>query len=100
MSEHHLTPRCRSRKQLARRRGDERRQLAARSRETVRLCSACHRMIHALLTEKQLERDYDTLEKLASHPEVASFVRWVSRQAPHRRVTVRWSRVRRSGRWG
>jgi hypothetical protein len=41
------------------------------------MCRPCHKQLHALFSEKELERSYDTLEKLAAHPEVERFVAWV-----------------------
>jgi hypothetical protein len=40
----------------------------------------CHRQIHALLTETELARQYNTVEALLSHPEIASFVSWIRRK--------------------
>jgi len=34
------------------------------------------------LTEKELERDYNTVEALLSHPGILRFVRWIER-TPH-----------------
>ena len=44
---------------------------------TVPLCGACHRQIHRALTEKELEREYNTVEALLSHPDIFRFVRWI-----------------------
>jgi 5-methylcytosine-specific restriction endonuclease McrA len=49
---------------------------------TVPLCGACHRQIHRTLTEKELEREYNTVEALLAHPGISRFVRWVERK-PH-----------------
>ena len=46
------------------------------------LCGACHRQIHRTLTEKELEREYNTIEALLSHPDIFRFVRWIERK-PH-----------------
>ena len=51
-------------------------------RRTVPLCDACHRQIHRTLTEKELEREYNTVEALFSHPGISRFVRWIERK-PH-----------------
>jgi hypothetical protein len=37
----------------------------------------CHRQIHALFTETELARRYNTVEALLVHPEMAHFVDWV-----------------------
>ena len=52
---------------------------------TVPLCGACHRQIHRTLTEKELEREYNTVEALLTHPGISRFVRWIERE-PHRVV--------------
>ena len=38
---------------------------------------SCHDQVHAILTEKQLERDWNTVEKLKSHPEMQKFAVWI-----------------------
>lgn len=43
-------------------------------------CPPCHNHVHALFTEKMLEREFNTLESLASHPEVARFVTWIQKK--------------------
>lgn len=49
---------------------------------TVALCGPCHRHVHTVLTEKELERDYNTIEALSAHPEVEKFVGWI-KDKPH-----------------
>lgn len=49
-------------------------------RETVPLHRICHRQIHALLTEKELARDYPTVTQLLAHAGIARFVDWVRRK--------------------
>ncbi len=51
-------------------------------RDTVPLHRICHRQIHALLTEKELERDYPSIEALLSHPGIARFVDWIRDKPP------------------
>jgi 5-methylcytosine-specific restriction endonuclease McrA len=57
--------------------------------ETIPLCRACHKQVHALLTESELARDYNTLEKLAAHPTLARFLVWIARQPPTADIPVR-----------
>jgi hypothetical protein len=50
-------------------------------RTTVSLCRDCHGAIHDLIPdEKELGRDFNTLEKLLSHAPMAKFVAWVRKQ--------------------
>jgi chorismate mutase/prephenate dehydratase len=60
--------------------------------ETIPLCRPCHKQVHALLTEPQLARDFNTPEKLASHPDLARFIEWISRQPPTADIPVRKTR--------
>jgi len=74
---HHLIPRSRHGSKRVKR---------SFSREelhrTVPLCGVCHRQIHRTLTEKELEREYNTVEALLTHPGISRFVRWIERK-PH-----------------
>ena len=45
--------------------------------QTVVLHRICHRQVHALLTETELERQYASIQALRSHPELARFLAWV-----------------------
>lgn len=75
-TEHHLIPRtCHGNKWFKKRFSRE------RMRTTVTLCRACHGAIHDLIPdEKQLGRDFNTLEKLLAHAPMAKFVAWVRKQ--------------------
>lgn len=46
-------------------------------RHTEYLHRICHRQIHALLTETELARQFDSVDALLTHPDVALFVAWV-----------------------
>jgi 5-methylcytosine-specific restriction endonuclease McrA len=72
LTRHHLIPRTRHANQRARREftREERQQI-------VLICQACHNQIHALFTEKELEREFNTLAAIAAHPEIARFRDWI-----------------------
>lgn len=64
----------------------------------------CHRVIHATLSNVELERDYATPGALQGHPDLARFIRWVRGKEPdfHRstrraatRDDLEWKRSRR-----
>lgn len=74
---HHLIPRSRHRKKRARR-TFTREQLQS----VALLCPACHRQIHKTLTEKELEREYNSVAALRAQPEIEKFVRWIE-DKPH-----------------
>ena len=87
ITRHHLIPRTRhanKKNQKLFEREDVRTRMAD-------LCRPCHGFIHKLLTEKELEREYNTLERLRAHPEIAKFLQWVSRRPSGLRVRLRRS---------
>ena len=55
MDEHHLRPKCK------------------KGSETVTLHRVCHDKIHATFSEKELAKQYNTIEKLLEHEEIARF---------------------------
>ena len=45
---------------------------------TVPLCPDCHRMVHRMVpSEKELGRNYRTVEALLAHEQIGRFVDWV-----------------------
>ena len=67
-----------------------------RGGETVLLHGSCHSKLHSVFTEAQLARDYNTVEKLLTHEEIAKFVRWIQKRPPEFRARNR--SIRRKGR--
>ena len=61
-------------------------------RETVELCRACHKQIHALFTEKELAREYYGLDRLRAHPDMEKFLAWIRKQPAGRRSKTRRKR--------
>ena len=70
---HHLIPQMRHNKKVKREQGADR-------NKKVPLCSPCHTQIHNLFTEKELEREYNTIEKLKAHPGVIKFIEWIRKK--------------------
>ena len=66
MNRHHLIPASRGGKGLP----------------TLTMHKICHSKIHAVLTEKELERYYHTIERLQAQEEIAKFIKWVSKKPP------------------
>lgn len=66
ISRHHLIPRLKGGKGGA----------------VVELHRICHKQIHAVLTEAELARRFNTVEALRSHPQLATFLDWVARRPP------------------
>jgi|SRR5271157_2148109 len=75
LTEHHLIPRARHNKRVKRDLGKGRNKVAM-------VCRPCHSQIHDLFTEKELEREYNTIESLKAHPDVQEWIEWVGKR-PH-----------------
>lgn len=75
-TQHHLIPRtCHSNRWFQKRYSRE------QMRQTVDLCSDCHKAIHRFIpSEKELGRHYATLDLLHAHPQIAKFVTWIRKQ--------------------
>lgn len=63
---------------------------------TVLLHAICHDEIHAVLTEAELARHFDTVAKLRAHPKLKRFIAWVAGKPPEFHARTRAShRMRR-----
>lgn len=49
-------------------------------KEVVNIHKICHRKIHSTFSEKELEKYYNTFEKLRESVEIQHFVAWVSKK--------------------
>ena len=63
---------------------------------TVLMHRACHKQIHALFTETELERQYSSVEALKVHPEISKFINWVKQKPNDLNLQTRRSRNKRS----
>ena len=61
-SDHHLVPKSRG------------------GRVTETICRDCHSAIHATFTNKELEREYSTIEALMAHEEFAAIIKFIGKQ--------------------
>ena len=75
-SRHHLIPRLKG----------------GKGTRTVLLHQICHNEIHATLSEAELARSYQTIDRLRSHPGIAKFVAWVARRPPEFRSRTKGGR--------
>jgi len=46
----------------------------------VELCRPCHKQVHTVLTNKELERHYNTVEALQGHPDMQRFCAWLAKR--------------------
>ena len=59
------------------------------------LCVGCHKQLHALFTEKELERRLHDLSSLRAEPEVQKFVEWIKGKPSGFKPVVRSARIGR-----
>jgi 5-methylcytosine-specific restriction enzyme A len=59
---------------------------------TADLCIPCHKQIHALFTNDELETGLYTLDALRLDGQMATFLRWIRKQPPSSLPRVRKSR--------
>ena len=52
--------------------------------DVIMVCLSCKDMIHNLIPNKLLDREYNTLEKIKSHPKVRKYVKWIFKQKKER----------------
>jgi hypothetical protein len=76
LTQHHLIPRT-THKRKKRREGFTQEEL----NRVISICAPCHKNIHAVLTEKELAEDFNTIEKLLAFPAITRFTAWVGKQA-------------------
>ena len=91
LTRHHLIPRTRHRNRRNKRD-------FARVEVHTRiawLCPPCHKQVHAVLSEKELERRWNTIDALREHPEVSRFCNWLADKPADFQPTVRRVRRRR-----
>ncbi len=61
------------------------RQKGGTTEDVALICSQCHGMVHATYTNATLAAVYPTIELLRAAPDLAPFLKWVSKQPPSRR---------------
>lgn len=83
LSDHHLVPRSRG----------------GRTTETV--CLDCHKQIHAMYSNKQLEDELNSVEALLADPQFTKFAAWIAKRPFGATAKARRARnSRRRGRSG
>lgn len=73
-SDHHLVPKSRG------------------GKVTETVCSDCHRAIHAMFSNKELERQYNTCEALLSHEKFSRMASFISKQNGRVKMPRRYKR--------
>jgi 5-methylcytosine-specific restriction enzyme A len=51
---------------------------------TVALCQPCHKSLHHLLSNRELAKSYNTVEKLQAAPELQTYLEWIRKRKVER----------------
>ena len=49
-------------------------------KDTERVCCNCGDMVHQLFTNKELDRKFNTIEKLCEHPAIQEWIRFIQKK--------------------
>ena len=49
---------------------------------TTKLHKMCHRKIHSVFTERELDKYYHTVERLMENEEICKFIKWINGKDP------------------
>jgi hypothetical protein len=86
VTRHHLYP-----QKYGRKKGHK---LHASAFPVVSLHKICHRMIHALFSERYLAKNLNTIEALRAHPAMQSFLEFLEDKPPSFDVRVRTDKTK------
>lgn len=51
-------------------------------KNTIKMHKVCHRKIHKVFTEKELKREYFTIEKILENKNIQKFLGWIRKKHP------------------
>lgn len=66
--------------------------------EKNRLCCHCHRQIHALYSEKELELYFNTLDLFLSSSRLRKWIKWIRKRRPESKLKTKDSKSRKKKR--
>ena len=66
-----------------------------RGKKTESVCVSCGDMIHKLFTNKELEKEYNTIDKIIAHPEIQKWMSWIQKKPNDFTVCMRSKKSRR-----
>jgi hypothetical protein len=85
LTRHHVVPKARHNKKV-------KRELGAKRNKTEWVCRPCHSQLHRLYTEKQLEREFNTIELLKAQPDVQTWIAWICKHPNIGKEMYTWKR--------
>jgi hypothetical protein len=88
VTRHHLIPQCRH-KNKKNKKSFDRKDVKKR---ILMICRDCHSQIHVLFTEKELEFEFNTLEKLLGEERVQKYLKWIKGRSVNGKIRMKKSR--------
>ena len=62
-----------------------------KAEDRAAMCRPCHKQLHAMFSNNDLAKLYDSVEALRGAPVLQPFLRWIRRQKPDRTFKTRTS---------
>lgn len=79
VDDHHLIPKCKN----------------GRYTDKITIHRICHNKIHSIWAEAELANYYHTVERIREHPDIQTFVKWLSKKPPEFYSKTKMSNTRR-----
>ena len=73
VSNHHLVPKCRG----------------GTVDNTVPICNDCHNAIHSFFSNKQLEKEFNSVDKLLNDEKFLKHLKWLKKQNPEKNFNTK-----------
>jgi hypothetical protein len=67
-------------------------------KETVKLHTVCHDMIHRTFTERELIKYYHTIDRILENEEIQKFIKWIGKKPIDFYIKIKDTRVRKNKR--
>lgn len=65
-----------------------------KGKEKVNVCCSCGDQIHMLFTNKELAKNYNTIEALLSDPRVQKWKEWIRKKTDHFGICIKMKKRR------
>lgn len=53
-----------------------------KGKEKITLHRICHSKLHSVITEREMQHYYHTIERLLEHEEIQKFIKWIKNKGP------------------
>jgi polyferredoxin len=60
----------------------------------IPICNACHKTIHCLFSNREIQEEFHTVKSLLSNEKFASAIKFIKKQAPTSKINVKKAKKR------